>query len=63
LRGRRRGQYNVTPLHRAAATHHDAGAPCGEFYFGEAAPVGNNSEAIDQLNQGGVVTRQWQIGR
>jgi hypothetical protein len=53
----------VTPLHGAAAAHHHTGAACGEFYLGEAAPVGNNGEAIDDFNEGGVIGCEWQVRR
>jgi hypothetical protein len=53
----------VPPLHGAAAAHHHAGPTSREFDLGEAAPVGNDGEAIDDLNQGGVIGRKWQVGR
>jgi hypothetical protein len=52
----------VTPLHGAAAAHHHASPTSGEFNLGEAAPVGDDGEAIDDLNQGGVIGREWQVG-
>jgi hypothetical protein len=52
----------VTPLHGAAAAHHHASPTSREFNLGEAAPVGDDGEAIDDLNQGGVIGREWQIG-
>jgi hypothetical protein len=51
----------VAPLHGAAAAHHHTGAACGEFYLGEAAPVGDDGEAIDDLNQSRVIGREWQV--
>jgi hypothetical protein len=53
----------VTPLHGAAAAHHHAGPTSREFNLGEAAPVGDDCEAIDDLNQGGVIGRKWEVGR
>jgi hypothetical protein len=53
----------VAPLHRAAAAHHNAGAASGELDLGEAAPVGDDGEAVDQLNQGGIVTGERQVRR
>jgi hypothetical protein len=48
----------VAPLHGAAAAHHHAGAASGEFNLGETTPVGDHSQAIDDLDEGGVVGRQ-----
>jgi hypothetical protein len=53
----------VAPLHGAAAAHHHTGAARRELNLGEATPIGDHSEAIDDLNQGGVVGREWQVGR
>jgi hypothetical protein len=52
----------VAPLHGAAAAHHHAGAASGEFNLGEATPIGDHSQAVDDLNQGGVIGREWQVG-
>jgi hypothetical protein len=49
-------------LYGAAAAHHHASATSGEFNLGEAAPVGDDGKAIDDLNQGGVIGREWQVG-
>jgi hypothetical protein len=53
----------VAPLHGATAAHHHARAASGELDFGEAAPVGDDGETIDDLNKGGVVGGQRQVGR
>jgi hypothetical protein len=49
-------------LYGAAAAHHHASPTSGEFNLGESAPVGDDGEAIDDLNQGGVIGREWQVG-
>jgi hypothetical protein len=47
----------VAPLYRAAAAHHHSRAASGEFDFGKAAPVSNNGEPVNDLNQGCVIGR------
>jgi hypothetical protein len=63
VRGSGGRHYDLAPLHSAPAAYDHAGAARGEFHFGKAAPVGNNGEAVDDLNQGGVIGRQWQVRR
>jgi hypothetical protein len=53
----------VAPLHGAATAHHHTGATSRKFYLGEAAAVGNNGEAIDDLNEGGIIGCEWQVRR
>jgi hypothetical protein len=53
----------VAPLHGAAAAHHHAGAASREFNLGEATPIGDDGEAIDDLDQGRVIGCEWQVGR
>jgi hypothetical protein len=52
----------VAPLHGASAAHHHARAASGELDLSEAAPVGDDGETIDDLNEGGVVGGQRQVG-
>jgi hypothetical protein len=49
----------VAPLYGAAAAHHHTCAASGEFYFSKAAPVGNNGETVNDLNQGSVIGCEW----
>jgi hypothetical protein len=53
----------VAPLHGTTAADDDTGATSRKFYLGESAPVGDDGEAIDDLNQGRIIGREWQIGR
>ena len=37
--------------------------PPAEINLGEATPIGDHSQAVDDLNEGGVIGREWQVGR
>jgi hypothetical protein len=45
----------VAPLHGAAAANHDTSTTSRKFNLGEAAPVGDDGEAVDDLDQRGVI--------
>jgi hypothetical protein len=53
----------VAPLHGTAAAHYNARATSRELHFSEAAPVGDNGETINDLDEGGVICGQRQVGR
>jgi hypothetical protein len=53
----------VAPLHGTTAADDDTGATSRKFYLGESTPVGDDGEAIDDLNQGRIIGCEWQVGR
>jgi hypothetical protein len=52
----------VAPLNGTTTAHHDAGTTRRKFNFGEAAPVGNHSKAINDFNEGRIVSGEWKVG-
>jgi hypothetical protein len=45
----------VAPLHGTTAADDDTSAASRKLNLCKAAPIGNDGEAVDDLNQGGVI--------